>query len=1030
MNLYESSIRMPVTTLARVFLVIVFGIACLSMLTVELKPTTDRPVLVVQTTWQGASPEEVEGQITNRYEQVINGVSNMLYTMSYSIFGNSTIIIFYAPGTNLDIAAAEVQRNLAGVQGLPRSVFPPQINKATDFVNLPVYQFSLTGPVSLVTMSTWADWVIVPRIKRLNGVGNCNYAGQRLREMRILFDQERLKSRKMTIPDLKAIIDEGNLNLSAGYFNEGRREWTVRTLGELLTEDDFRNMIISTPGTPVVKLMDVAEVRDTYQRPDNNCYIDGVRGLSFNVYNQVGANILSIIDLVDKEIGGLKKKYEPHGVKFTKIFDQSEYIRDAIRIVRESLLEAILLVLVALFVFLKNWRSIVIVAISIPVSIMGTFIGMWAFGYSVNVLSLAGLALAIGMIVDDAIVVLENIYRHRFEEGKKIGAACVDGTREVGMAAFMATLTTAAVFTPVLMLRSEIGVLFGAVAFVISFAVFVSLLDAFTVVPMLASRWMRESAQPAGVGKHFMLSLQYMDRIGAFFSVHILNSLKFFLQRRSRKFFLIIAVMACFSISLMILPGLDYLPTGGTDLIKMSLENPEGISLDEIDKIVMTAANRWSKMKGVRHVVASPSRIRHSNYVYLVCEKMEISGRTVEEIAREAYQKSLDLPFSAIRPIKFPLFGNIYSRSDLVDFRILGDDFRIMKDIVHKIMQIGATTPGVVFRYTDMALKNPEAHIRVDRERAYTFGFTVHDIANAVDAAVEGQRTTSQFDADNKYYYIRVMGLERQLETVSDLGKIILTSPYNRAQVPLNAVAQIETTVGPLQITHFNSVRSCNAQFTVDGRAMGDVFREVMNKIYGTIPFPLGYGFTPFGSATDLANLVDSLKFVFPLAISVIYLLLTIQFQSFVRPLSILLSAPLSIIGANVLVCLTGAQLNSFTLLGYLMMIGLVVKNAILLISYTVQLTDGGMGRDEALVLASERRMRPIFMTAIAMVLGMVPLALKKGAGAEIYNGLATAVIGGLSIGTLLTLVFVPVVYTVLDDLKNRLWKVRPLDMD
>jgi hydrophobic/amphiphilic exporter-1 (mainly G- bacteria), HAE1 family len=1032
MNIAESSVRLPITVIVRVLLVIVFGYVSATFLSVELKPETEQPILVISTTFPGAAPEEVEGEVTTRFEENISGVSNMLFTQSFTAYGQSFVVVFYKPGTNLDLAAAELQRNIDRVKDLPKDVQKPQIFKASDRVSLPVYQFALTGDAHIVTMSTWADKDIAPRIKRIPGVGDCQFDGNRNREMRITFDPERLKARRLTVADIKNFIDDTNLNQSGGYFIEGTREWTVRTLGELLTAKAFSRVIISKPGEPIVYLSDVATTEDLYERPDSYCRINGEPGLIFNVFNQVGANIVQTIDSVDRELQLLKKEYGPKGAKFEKIYDQSSYIRDAVQVVKDSLIEAIILVLLVLFVFLKNWRSIFIVATSIPVSIVGTFIGMYLLGYSINVLSLAGLALSIGMIVDDAIVVLENIYRHRYEEKKKIIKACVDGTREVGMAAFMSTLTTAAVFVPILMLRGEVGTLFGPVAFIISVAIFLSLFDAFTVVPMLASRWMKEEKEPTGLWKKILLPLSILDVIGARIAESLIQSLTFFLQGGWRKAMLVAAVLGVFAFSYWILPGMGYLPTGGTNLIKVQIETFEGTSLDENSRLMEILEDRWSRIKGVRSVVATPNRLTSRNVIFLVCDREEDSGVSIQEIARQAFASSSDLPFKVVNPIQFPLFGNIYTRSNVVDVRVRGENYQIIESLVNQIMKIGKDTSGIVFRYTDLALRKPQIEIRVDTERAANFGFRVKDVANAVEAAAGGQKSITQYDVDGRYFYVRVMEKEQDFQTVSDVAKIILTSSQdNGAQVPLTSVASVVTTLGPLQINHYNSKRAARVQFTIQDRPLSDVFREIRTKINSTVALPVGYAVLPFGAVNELRTLMEAVRFVFPLSVVVVYLLLVMQFQSFIRPLSIMLSVPLSIIGANILVRATGVHFDSFTMLGYIMMVGLVVKNAILLITYAVQLMEvHGVQRDEALVLASRRRMRPIFMTAIAMVLGMLPLALKHGAGAEIYNGLAIAVVGGLSVATLFTLVFIPVVYTLLDDLKNRFWKIQPISLD
>jgi hydrophobic/amphiphilic exporter-1 (mainly G- bacteria), HAE1 family len=690
-----------------------------------------------------------------------------------------------------------------------------------------------------------------------------------------------------------------------------------------------------------------------------------------------------------------------------------------------------LLVLLVLFVFLKNWRSIFIVATSIPVSIVGTFIGMYLAKYSINVLSLAGLALSIGIIVDDAIVVLENIYRHRFEEKKSIVQACVDGTHEVGTAVVMSTLTTAAVFMPILMIKGEIGTLFGPVAFVISMAIFLSLFDAFTVVPMLASRWMKKETESKGLAKRVLKPLLFVDKIGAKIADGLIWSLQFFLAGWKRKAALVISVLAIFILSYRALPGMSYLPTGGTNLIKVQIATAEGTSLDENDRLLRILEDRWKQIKGVRHIIAVPNRQDSRNVIFIVCDRQEDSGVSVGAIAREAYRTSRDLPVKSLNPIQFPLFGNIFTRSNIVDVRVAGQSYPVIEDLVNKIMDIGRATKGVVFAYTELALRKPQIQVRVDLERAASLGFYGKDIADAVEAAGGGQQTISQYDVNGRYFYIQVVGRESNLKTVNDVERIVLTSPLNPAvQVPLTGVASVETTFGPLQINHYDSRRAARVQLTIQGRPLSEVFDEVISKIKSSVPLPIGYSVVPFGAINYLKDLLRAMGFVFPLSVVVVYLLLVMQFQSFIRPLSIILSVPLSIIGANVLVKLTGTHFDSFTMLGYIMMIGLVVKNAIILITYVVQLINRGIARDEALILASRRRMRPIFMTAIAMLLGMLPLAVKHGAGAEIYNGLAMAAVGGLSVATLFTLVFIPVIFSILEDLRARFWKDRPITLE
>ncbi|MCL5126513.1 MAG: efflux RND transporter permease subunit [Deltaproteobacteria bacterium] len=578
------------------------------------------------------------------------------------------------------------------------------------------------------------------------------------------------------------------------------------------------------------------------------------------------------------------------------------------------------------------------------------------------------------------------------------------------------------------MLKGEVGTLFGPVAFIISAAIFLSLFDAFTVVPMLASRWMKEDAEPKGLVKKIMMPLFILDKIGSAAGQGLVQSLCFFLGTSWRKALLIVLVVILFGLSCKMLPGIGYLPTGGTNLIKTQIVSSEGTSLDENSRLMKVLEDRWSKIKGVRHIVAVPNRQDARNVIFIDCDREEDSGVSVEKISREAYKTSRDLPLKFINPIQFPLFGNIYSRSNIVDVRIAGEGYPVIERLVNQILDLGKEIPGIVFSYTDLALRKPEVQVRVNLERAGQFGFQPQDVADAVEAAGGGQQTITQYDVNGRYFYVNVTGPPDEQKTVEDIKRVVLTSPKNSAvQVPLTSVASVSTEFGPLQINHYNGIRCARVQFTIQGRPLYDVFKDVMAKISSSVPLPVGYQVVPVGAINKLRELISAIFFVFTLSVVVVYLLLVLQFQSFIRPLSIMLSVPLSIVGANFLVKLSGVQFDSFTVLGYIMMVGLVVKNAIILITYAVQLMESGIERDEALILASKRRMRPIFMTAISMVLGMLPLALKHGAGAEIYNGLAMAVVGGLSVATLFTLILIPVVYTIFDDIKLRFWRIKPI---
>ncbi len=1027
MNVTESSIKFPITVIVRLLLVVVFGYVCLGFIDVELKPDTQPAVLAVITDYPGALPQEVEGQVNNRFEQYISGVSNLMATFGYCYQGQSLIFMLYYSGTNLDLAAAELQRNLERVEYLPPEVERPQILKGTGLITLPLFQFSISGNVDPVIVTKWADLDITPRIKRIPGVGDCDFRGGRTRQMRVSFDPERLKSRRLTVHDIKQYIDRTNINKSAGYYVDGNVEWTVRVLGERRDAQSFGRVLVSKPGESPVYLSDVATIRDIYQRPNGNCRINGKPGIVFNVYGEVGADVLKLIKGVKKELGKIEREYGPLGAEFNTTFDQSLFVDEAISIVKDCLILAGILIFVVLFLFLKRWRSILIVAISIPVSVIGTFIGMYLFGYSVNVISLAGLALAIGLIVDDSIVVLENIHRLRFQENMDPLRACVEGTREVGMAAFMSTLTIAAVFVPVLMLRGEIGTLFGPVAFVVSFAIFVSLLDAFTVVPMLAFRWMKVQEEPRGLAKKLMLPFKPLDRLGAWVAAAIAWTLRYFLASRLRKGLLVVSVLVLFGLSCLTLPGFDYLPVGGANLLQVNIQCIEGTSLEQKSSLMEVVEHRWKDIKGVRHVISTPHRNMFKNMIFVVCEDERDSGVAVSDIAHRVWETSKDLPFRSVDVITYPLFGNVYLRSNVIDFRIVGPSYKVIPGLVDQLMEIGKNTRGVVFRYTDLSLHRPQIDVRVDQERAQYFGLQVSDIGDAVEAAIGGQRTTSQYNVRDHYFYIRIMGDERHMNSLSDVRDIVLTSRRDPdIQVPLSSVASVEPSYGPLHITHFNSRRSTRVQFRVSDRSLNDTYQEVVSKMKATIDFPHGYAAMPFGSINLLRKLGDAMRFVFPLAAVVVYLLLVMQFQSFLRPVAIMFTVPLSLIGANLAVKILSIPFDAFTMLGYIMMIGLVVKNAILLVTYAVRLIDEkGIERDEALALASEHRIRPIFMTSIAMVFGMLPLALTRGAAAEIYNGMATVVVAGLSVATLFTLIFIPVVYTMLDDLKMRLWSGR-----
>jgi HAE1 family hydrophobic/amphiphilic exporter-1 len=1031
MKIIEACIKYPVSVIVCILLAILFGVISVYRIPMQMIPTIDRPEVSVETVYLGAAPMEVEEEITDKQEEKLNSVENLREITSNSLEGKSTIVLKYDWGTNKDVARLDVSEKLGLVQERPDDADQPIIKAVNSDEDTPIAWIILKTKRDINEIREEAEDVIKPRFERVNGVGTVWMFGGQEREVHLILDHYALNARNISIPEVRDALLRENRNVKGGNIDEGKRKYVVRTLGQFTDLKQIENVIITQRDGGPVYIRDVAKVKFGYRDRDFSVRLWGEPTIAFGILRKTGANTIEVMEGVRKEVKFLNEEiYKGKDIFLQQVYDETEYIDDSVNLVTSNLYTGAVLATIVLTLFLKNIASTLIIAFSIPISIITTFIFLDFFGRSVNIISLAGLAFATGMVVDNAIVVLENIFRHR-QMSKDLVRAAYDGTVEVWGAVLASTLTTLAVFIPILFVREEAGQLFRDIVITLSISIGLSMLVSLTVIPMLSSRLlvMKESV---GKSKFLqkLISFFTLDWLGSGFT----NLVVGFVTRMTRSFTLraatalVIIILAGWS-SYTFMPPIDYLPKGNRNLIFGIIKTPPGFNINQQEKIIKELEARVLTMPEIDRFFAV-GRTTDASILGIIAKKEYADLQNMGKLVQKLRQSLFGVPGTiGVFITQSPLFrrtGSFFGGTN-VEVNVKGDDLKQIQQISTNLENQIKKLDGVNFVNSSFELGNPELQVHVDSQKAADLGLSVSQIGYIVETLVKGTKA-GVFREGGKEIDIVLKGSEVVVDQTEYLNTMLLPTPAGQF-IRLPDIAEIRLESGPTKIEHLDLDRSI--KLIVNAREdlaletlVNRINTEVVDKVRQTLP--LGYTINLSGQAKDLDVTWNVLKWSFLLALIIIYLLMCSLFESFTYPFIIMFSVPLAASGGILAVSLLHSiepniKMDVITMLGFVILAGTVVNNAILIIHQTLNNVQYGFPIREALIESCRTRLRPIFMTATTSIFGMLPLVVSSGAGSELYRGLGAAVLGGLSMSTIFTLVLVPAVFLLWLDLQSTL---------
>ena len=1042
MNFIQSCIRYPVSTAVGVIFLILFGMVALINLPVQLTPNVVKPEITVTTIWPGASPLEVERDIIDEQEEELKSLEGLVRMRSESQDGRGVITLRFQVGTDKDAARLKVSNRLDQVESYPTNVEKPIISGqagvsgAIAWFHLdPTRENGFKGDVS--TLYDFVDDYIVPELERVEGVSAANIYGGREAELQVIADPTKLALRQVTLNELAEAIERENRNYSGGDFDEGKRRYIVRTVGEYRSPGDLEDIVIASRNNVPVYLRDVARVELAHEKPTGAIFSLHNPTIAMNIQRQVGANELDIMAQVIERVERINKELlNPRGLYLVHAWDQTGYINSAIELVRNNLFIGGTLAILVLVIFLRNAGSTLIAALTIPISIIGTFLMMGVFNRTINVISLAGLAFATGMVVDNSIVVLENIYRHR-QSGKSFFNAAYDGATEVWGAVLASTLTTIAVFAPVLLIEEEIGKLFADIAVAISCAVGLSLIVAITVIPTMSARMLRVDGKDSGFHKLWggvSLAALLRDRIA---------SLSYWINESVLRRLLIVSVVVALAIgiSIVIKPKTEYLPAGDTDFLFGLLLPPPGYTVAER---VMIHDEFADAMEFLRSYPPDTPEAKSLPGGGLKIFFLGFEGETIflgvapndplrtNELTPIFHQAMAAVPGAIPILQQWSIFEHESSEGRSIDVEIKGPDLERLIGLGAEIfMAAPRVLPGAqTFPIPGLDLGNPEVQVVVDRRRAAELGISNRDLGFSVDALVDGAKV-SDYQHEGREIDIRLKAEEGIAYNTHTLEQLPVATPDGRL-VTLGSIADVSLTYGPVQINHRERERTITIRILPDLQmpietAMEIIQEQIIEPMKQREELRGLYRIELSGSADKLVSAANALKWNLLLALLITFLLMSALFESFLYPFVIMFSVPLAMLGGFLGLALVNATiayqpLDVLTMLGFIILLGTVVNNPILIVHQSLNhIRKEGMEAHAAIREAVHSRIRPIFMSAGTSTFAMLPLILAPGAGSELYRGIGGVVVGGLLLSTLFTLFIVPAMLSLVFDLRKLL---------
>jgi len=1021
--LSDTAIKRPVLTTVIIASIIVFGVVSFGSIGIDLFPRIEFPVVTILSVLPAADPETVETTVTDVIEEAVATVSGIKHLRSTSADSISQVVVEFELDKPVDVAYQEILAKLGTVRSeLPDDLEDPIVEKF-DIDAAPIMAVVISGDMSIRELTRLADRTVKERLQRVPNVGQAKLVGGRERQIWIWLDRGKLEGYGLAVQDVESALRSAHIEYPGGRVETGPREYAVKTKAEFESAEEFADMVVAYRGGAPVRTRDLGWVEDGLEDERSLARLDGQRAISILVRRQSGTNTVAVAQGVKAEVERLREELAPQGVSLEIAQDLSVFIEHSIAEVQFHLAFGGLLAVLIVWLFLRDFRITLISAIAIPTSVIGTFTFMNSMDFTMNTITMLALSLSIGLLIDDAIVVIENIFRH-VEEGKSPREAAAFATNEIGLAVIAITMTIVAVFLPVAFMSGLVGRFFYQFGLTVTVAVLISLFVALTLTPMLSSRWLKESTASSH-GIVFRLITRVLDGIDRAYETLLRTAL------RGRPVVVLIAVLV-FAGSIYLSRGIrtEFIPVEDQSEFNIKVQAPLGASLRATDSILEEIRRRVEGQSWLDYTFATvgADELQRVNEGTLYVKMVDMGERSIHQTeAIESVRTLLaDIRGAKVSVEVVPRVSGGGRGSADIQMEIRGPDLAQLEAITASIMEKMRASEGYVDVDTTYETGKPELNVYVNRDRAADLGVSPFAIASTVKALIGGN-DVSKLRSEGDRYDVSVRLMEKYRDGPEDIAE--LTVRNDRGQLlALRNVASIREESAAVQIQHYSRTRQITvlANLEPDRKVLGEAIPE-MTRFVAEAQLPAGYTYGFAGMADIMQEAFGALVSALLLAVLMVYMVLAAQFEDFVHPFTIMLSLPLAAVGALGALIVLSMTVSIFTMIGFIMLMGLVTKNAILLIDYTNTLRHrDGMERNAAVVDAGRTRLRPILMTTLAMVFGMLPIALGTGAGSESRAPMAAAVIGGLVASTLLTLVVVPVVYTYLDDVGHpatwRIW--------
>lgn len=1038
MKIAEISIKRPTLIIVLFIILTLGGLFSYNSLSYELIPKFEINVVTISTVYPGASPGEVENTVTKKIEDAVSSLELVKKVESKSFESLSLVMVTLEPEADADYSLNDAQRKINAIEkDLPEDVDPPSLSKFS-LSDLPVITLGATSKMDEVEFYDLLDKKIEPILARVNGVAQVTLVGGQEREIQVSLDQEKLKGYNLSIPQVQQAILSSNLDFPTGSVKTRESSMLVRLSGKYRDVEEMRNLVVSTKDGIQIRLSDIADVQDSQKEVEKISRVDRESAIAIQITKQTDANAVAVSEEVRNIITQIEQDYAKEGLKLEVANDSSEFTIIAADAVIHDLFIAVFLVAFVMLFFLHSLRNAFIVMVSIPASLIATFIGIYLMGYTLNLMSLLGLSLVVGILVDDAIVVLENIYRH-MEMGKSRIRAAYDGTAEIGFTVTAITLVIVVVFLPIAMSTGLVANIITQFCVTVVIATLLSLLSSFTLIPWLSSRFgkLEHVTNKSFFGRIILGFERGLDR----FTHFVTDILKWAIDTVWRKVITLVIVLVLFLGSMVFLfgggfIGGEFFPKLDRGQFMVQLELPKDASIENTNLLTQKAEEFLSKQNGVKSLITTigqtsegfagaQSTAYKSEITVTLVDREEREDNSFVYAAKTKRELEKFLVGAKIKTVPVSIMGGADEAP--LALTITGSDLESALDFANRAAAELAKIPGATEIKLTSESGSPEVNVQVDRDKMSSLGLSLQTVGLTMQTAFNGN-TDGKFRAGQYEYDINIRFGEYNRTNMEDVKNLVFINEQGQ-QIKLSQFASVTEGSGPSLLERRDKSTSVTIQAQTIGRPTGDVAAEWEEK-FSAMERPTGVDYLWGGDMENQAEGFGTLGIALLAAIILVYLVMVALYNSFVYPFVVLFSVPLSFIGALWALALTNNSLNIFTILGIIMLIGLVCKNAILLVDFTNHRKEEGESTNNALIQANHARLRPILMTTIAMVFGMIPIALAKGGAAEMNNGLAWVIIGGLISSLFLTLIIVPVVYSIFDSIIRRVKKGEDIDYE